>query len=156
MFDAPVDAWYLTVGVALAGMAFAGVAADLPTRAPPDATAAAETVDAVAASEFAATAEQPVSADAVRLGPHRIALRNAGGTGRATFTYGPVTPVADGTLLWEVAQGADPEHVFESPADFAAAATDARDRDPDWHSADDRIVVRTVSWGEKRVTLVDA
>jgi len=156
MFDAPIDTWYLTVGVALTGVAFAGVAADLPTEAAPDAAGAADTVDAVAASEYAATAEHPVSADAVRLGPHRLALRDGGGTARATFTFGPVTPVADGTLLWEVAQGADPAHVFESPAAFAAAAADARNRDPSWRGADDRIVVRTVSWGDERVTLVDA
>lgn len=155
MFDAPVDTWYLTVGVALAGLAFAGVAADLPTHAPPDAAGAARSVDAAAAAQTA-TAEHPLSAERVRLGPRRIALRGDGGTARATFSYGPVTPVADGSELREVLRGADPSQVFASPEAFAATAAEARERDPSWERADEKLVVRTVTWEGVHVTLVDA
>lgn len=156
MFDAPVDAWYLTLGVALAGVAFAGVAADLPRHAPPDAAGAAATVDAVSASDRPGTAEHPVDAPEIKLGPRKIALRNDGGTASETFAYGPVTPVADGTALAAVLRGADPSHVFGTPAALRRTAAVARERDPEWRRADGRIVVRTVSWEGTRVTLVGA
>ncbi|NHN47447.1 hypothetical protein G9464_07540 [Halostella sp. JP-L12] len=156
MFDAPVDTWYLAVGVALAGVAFAGVAADLPTRAPPDAAGAAATIDAVAASERPGTAEHPVDAPEIKLGPHRVALRNGGGTASETFAYGPVTPVTDGGPLATVLRGRDPVRVFPSPDALRRAAAAARERDPEWRRADGRIVVRTITWEGTRVTLVDA
>jgi hypothetical protein len=156
MFDTPVDTWYLTVGVALAGVAFFGVATDLPTHAPPDTAAAADTVDAVAASEAPGTAEHPISADRVLIGSDRIALRGDGGTGHATFDHGPVTPVSDGTQLEAVLEGADPSQAFTSQTDFKRAVADARDREPTWESTDGRIVVRNVSWGGPNVTLVGA
>lgn len=156
MFDAPVDTWYLTLGVALAGVAFAGVATDLPGHAPPDAAGAAATIDAVAAGDRPGTAEHPVDAPEIKLGPHRIALRDDGGTASETFAYGPVTPVADGSALEAVLRGADPSHVFGTPAAFRRVAAGARARDPEWRRTEGRIVVRTVSWEGTRVTLVDA
>ena len=156
MFDAPVETWYLTLGVALAGVAFAGVAADLPGHASPDAAGAAATIDAVAASDRPGTAEHPVDAPEIKLGPRRIALRNDGGTARETFAYGPVTPVADVPGLEAALHGADPSNVFGTPAALRRVATGARERDPEWRRAEGRIVVRTVSWEGTRVTLVDA
>ena len=156
MFDTPVDTWYLTLGVALASLAFFGVATELPSHAPPDAAAAAGTVDTVAASDAPGTAEHPISADRVLLGPYRIALRGDGGTARATFRYGPVTPVSDGSNLRAVLQGADPPRVFTSQTAFEDAVADSKGREPTWERADDRIVVRNVIWGDFRVTLVGA
>ena len=39
MFDAPVDAWYVWVGLAVASLALFGTAGSLPSTAPPDAVA---------------------------------------------------------------------------------------------------------------------
>lgn len=156
MFDTPVDAWYVWVGLALASVAVAGVASDFAARPPPDAADAADTVDAVAASPHPATGEHPLSAESIRVGPRRIGLRDEGGTSHATLAYGPVTPVTEGTVLWEVLRGARPAHVFEDPDAFRAAAVTARDRDPAWRDVDDHLTVRTVTWEGVHVTLVHA
>ena len=153
MFDAPVETWYLWVGLALASTAAVGVAATLPRTPPPDAASAAETVDAVAASAYESTGVHPVAADAVRVGPYRIWLRDDGATGHATFAYGPVTPVRRGTSLRDVLRGAPPDSAFGTPAAFRRAAADARERTPEWR-APDELTVRHVSWEGVDVTLV--
>lgn len=156
MFDAPIDAWYVWLGVALASTVAFGLATAFPTAPPPDAAAVADAVDTVAASDHAGTAEVPLTADAIKLAPGRVSLRADGATAHATFVYGPVTPVRDGTLLWEVLQGAPPEHVFDSVADFRQAVRVARDRPPEWEPANERLVARRLTWEGIDVTLVDA
>ena len=99
MFDAPVETWYLWIGLAVAGTVFVGLAATLPRAPPPDAASAAQTVDSVAAADRPATAVHPLEVDAVRVGPYRVWLRDDSATGRATFAYGPVTPVRRDTAL---------------------------------------------------------
>lgn len=153
MFDAPVETWYLWVGLALAGTAFLGVAATLPRTPPPDAASVAATVDSVAASTHATTGVHPLSADAIRIGPHRLWLRDDGATGHATFAYGPVTPVRSGTALWEVLRGTPPETAFRTSGDFQQAVADARDRDPTWR-AQDELTIRYISREGVDVTLV--
>jgi hypothetical protein len=153
MFDAPVETWYLWVGLAVASTAAVGLAASLPRAPPPDAAGAAETVDSVAASAHPTTGVHPLSADAARVGPYRIRLRNDGATGHATFAYGPVTPVRRDTALWDVLRGAPPNEVFGTPTDLRRAAADARDRTPEWRSAEE-LTVRRVTWEGVDVTLV--
>lgn len=158
MFDAPVDAWYCWVAVALASVAVAGVATDLPTRPAPDAPAVADTVDAVAGSTYPTAAEHPLAADAVRLRPARIGLRTDGETSHAAFGFGPVVPVGDDDRLARVARGVPPGRAFRSLTAFREAVAAARERasDADWRPAADRLVVRHLEWGELDVTLVDA
>lgn len=156
MFDVPVDAWYLWLGLAAASVAAFGVAAQFPTQPPPDADGAADAVDVVASSPYPASVTYPLAAEGVKLEPHRIALRAEGGTSQASFAYGPVTPVRAGTLLWEVLRGARPSHVFESPAAFDRAATAARERSAEWRPAADELRARRVSWEGVDVTLVEA
>ncbi|USZ68911.1 hypothetical protein NGM10_04040 [Halorussus salilacus] len=152
MFDAPVETWYLWVGLALASSAALGLAVSLPRAPPPDAAGVADTVDSVAASDRAATAVHPVSAE-VRIGPYRVWLRDDGATGHATLAYGPVTPVRRGTALWDVLRGTPPESAFGSPGAFRDAAADARDRPPAWRTTGE-LTVRAVSWEGVDVTLV--
>lgn len=156
MFDTPVDAWYVWVGLAIVSVATLGVALAFPTATAPDAAAAADVVDATAAHSHPATANRSLDADEVRLGTDGIALRDAGGTSRATFVYGPVTPVVEGSVLWEVTRGAAPAHVFDDAAAFRRATRDARRRTPTWRRSDDRLTVRSVSWEGIDVTLVHA
>lgn len=153
MFDAPVETWYLWVGLALVSVAALSIAASLPRAPPPNALSVAETVDAVAASSHAATATHPLDADAVRLGPYRVWLRNGGATSHATFALGPVTPVRKGTPLWDVLCGTPPGEAFDSPMAFRRATAKARDRDPEWRSLAE-LRVRSVSWEGVDVTLV--
>ncbi|SDF16692.1 DUF7283 family protein [Halorientalis regularis] len=156
MFDAPVDTWYLWLGVATASALAFGVAVALPTTVPPDAQRAAATVDAVATSPHNATGEHGVDATAVEIGSRRIALRNDGGTAHAAFAYGPVTPVRNGTALAAVLRGEPPAKVFQNATAFRAAAAEARNRTRAWRATAGRLVVRRVTWEGVDVTLVGA
>lgn len=154
MFDVPLDAWYVWVGLAVASGSVFGVASAIPATAPPDATGAAETVDSVAVSRYAAVGHHPVpNADAARVGVETLSLRGPGGTTHARFRYGPVTPVRGSDRLTDVLEGASPESRFDSPTAFERAATTAREDDPTWHEVD-RITVRRVSWEGVDVVLV--
>lgn len=156
MFDAPVDTWYLWLGVATASALAFGVAAALPATVPPDAQRAAATVDAVATSPHNATGEHGLDATAVKFGSRRIALRNDGGTVHAAFAYGPVTPVQNGTKLAAVLRGRPPTDVFPNATAFRTAAADTRNRTRAWRETDGRLVARRVTWEGVDVTLVGA
>lgn len=155
MFGTPIDAWYVWVGVAAVTIALCGAVLSLPLRPAPDAAGAADTVDAVAAGERPATAEHPLDAAAIRLGPHRLAMRSPAGTARAEFAFGPVTPVSDDRLR-RVLHGAHPAEVYDSREAFRQAVVDARATEPTWEPVERTLVVRRVYWGEFGVTLVDA
>lgn len=154
MEEGIVDAWYCWGGVALASLAVFGVVLGLPTGAGPDAAAVAETVDGVASSDHEARATRPLRATAIRLGPHRIALRSDAGTDHASFAYGPVTPALTDPRLQQVLDGAAPERVFRSRRAFVAAVRDARTDTATWRAAPDRLTVRRVTWEGIDVTLV--
>ncbi|MFC5367041.1 DUF7283 family protein [Salinirubrum litoreum] len=154
MFDAPVDAWYVWLGLAVASLAVFGSASSLPTTPPPDAAGVADTVDSVAADEYETTAEHPLSVSAVRVGPHRLALRNDAGTSHAEFAFGPVTPVARDSRLERVLHGTPVDVAFEDRRAFQQAVIDARTREPTWTAVDRSLIVRRVSWEGQDVTLV--
>jgi hypothetical protein len=154
VFDAPLDAWYTWLGVAVTATALLGVALALPAGVPPDAGRAAAAVDRVAASPHAATATLSLDAEAVRLEPAGLALRNAAGTAHATLRHGPVRWAGEGTALGSVLAGARPGAVFTRPAGFLRALADARDRSGDWHAVDGPLRIRHVVWGGTDVTLV--
>jgi len=156
VFDAPIDAWYVWFGTAVAAATMLGVAGSLPTTAPPDATAAANVVDSVAAADAPTTGEAPLDASEVRLGPHRVGLRRGGSAAHASFAFGPVTPVVDGSRLQRVLYGTPPEQVFDSREAFRQALVDARTREPAWRHVGRTLVVRRVVWEGVDVTLVDA
>lgn len=153
MFDVPIDGWYAWLGVATVSVALLATATSLPTSAPPDAGRVGDTLDRVSASDHTATAEIPLHATRLRLGPHRLALRNEAGTARVALAFGPVTPVDDGPLA-ALLRGAIPARHFDRPADLAAAAAAARERVTGWRDVDGPLVVRRLSWGDVRVTLV--
>lgn len=156
MFDTPVDAWYTWLGLALAGAAMVGTVLSFPAAAAPDATGVADTVDGVAASEYATTAEHPLDATAIRLGPHRVSLRNDGGTTHAALAFGPVAPVRPDSKLEAVLYGVAPEQTFESRRAFTQALVATQTADPTWETVDRTLVVRRVQWGERNATLVGA
>ncbi|MFB6097146.1 MAG: hypothetical protein ABEJ74_07140 [Haloferacaceae archaeon] len=156
MFDVPVDGWYAWLGLAAVSLLLLGTALALPTAPPPSAERAAATVDRVAASGHDASATLPLDAEAVRLGPRRIALRSNAGTGHATLAYGPATPVTPESPLAAVLDGAPPSSQFGSRASFARAAASARNRTPAWRPAGDEFRVRHVAWRGVEVTLVGA
>ncbi|WP_129114867.1 DUF7283 family protein [Halegenticoccus tardaugens] len=156
MFDVPFDAWYAWLGVALASVAVFGTAWSLPATPPPDAAGVADTVDSVAASDHPTTAEHPLEAATIELGPHRLELRNDGGAAHATFAFGPVTPVGRGSRLEAVLYGTPPERAFASPEAFKQALIEARTREPTRTSVERTLVARRVSWEGVDATLVGA
>ncbi len=161
MFDAPLDAWYVWLGVAAVSLAVFGVAIELPTSPPPNAASAADTVDSVAGCPYIATAEHPLKAGQIKLGPRQLDLRDNGGTAHATFRYGPIVPVSvvaagrnpNGKLA-RVLAGTPPSTVFDSPGAFQRSIRDARNRQPTWEQAKSRLRVRCVSWEGVDATLV--
>lgn len=153
MLEVQVDAWYVWIGLVAVAAAALGAATSLPTAPPPDAAAAANTIDAVAGSINGSTGEHPVAASAVKLAPHQVSLRGSGGVSHAPLAYGPVTPVGENARLRAVLDGAPPASEFDSPAALAEAAERARQPPYRWQQAD-HIRIRTVVWGETRVTLV--
>ena len=156
MFDVPVDAWYAWLGLAVASVAVLGTAASLPTAPPPDATGVAETVDRTATADYGTSASHPLDADEIRIGTRRLALRNGAGTAHATFAFGPVTPVAEGTDLRRVLEGAPPATVFADAEALRQAIVAARVEEAEWRRVDGPLVVRRVSWEGVDVTLVGA
>lgn len=156
MFDAPVDTWYLLVGVTATSVLALGLAVSFPTTAPPDAERAATTIDTVTTSPHEATGEQSLDASAVKLGTSRIALRKDGVTARSGLSYGPVTPVRAGTPLATVLTGAPPRRVFPDPAAFQNATAVARNRTAQWEQFEEKLIVRRIVWEDVDVTLVGA
>lgn len=154
MFEVPLDAWYVWIGLAVIASATVGVASTLPSALPPDAAGSARTVDSVAASEHAAVGKHPLSnAESVRIGADSISLRGPGGTEHAAFGYGPVTPVDRGSALASVLRGEPPKRVFDSPSAFERTTTRAQRTESHWKKTD-RLVVRRVSWEGVDVVLV--
>lgn len=128
----------------------------LALRAPDaqvDATSVARTVDSVASSPYEATAQHPLNAEAVRVGRQHVALRDDG-TAHASLSCRGVVPTHGHDALGAVLRGRPPGDVFADESAFAAALADAATRDPEWHTAPDRLLVRRVSWGDVDVTLV--
>ncbi|MFB6138291.1 MAG: hypothetical protein ABEJ42_08160 [Halobacteriaceae archaeon] len=149
----PVDALPVWVALSVVAAIGATAAVAVPNAPPPDARTVAEAVDRVAASSVPGVATVPVRADAVRVGPHRVALRSDGGRASAAFAYGPVTPARDGRL-GDLLAGVPPSERFDSPSSLAAAARSARAATPRWADAGPRVTVRRVTWGGVHVTLV--
>lgn len=146
VFDAPLDAWYIWLGLAVASGATLTVASGMPAASPPDAAGAARTVDATAASEYAAVGEHPLpNADEVRVGRDTLSLRGPGGTAHAPIGYGPVTPAHGDERLLAVLRGSPPFETFGSVDAFEAALADASEPATTWHRTD-RLTVRRVSW----------
>jgi len=154
MLDAPVDSWYVWVGLALVAAATIGTATGFSTAPPPDARAAAATVDRVAVADHGATGRHPVDADAVKLEPHRLSLRDDGRTTHARFAES-VTPVRTGTALWRVLRGGRPADALDGPSALRTAAAAAREDSARWQRTG-QLFVRTVTWEGVDVTLVGA
>ncbi len=157
MFDAPFDATYAWLGIALFSVVVAGVVTTLPETPPPDVDGVAYTVDSVADGDHPATAEHGLVADRIRLTDRSVALEADGAVAHATL-HGEVTPAPEGdggsADLRRVLTGMPPERVFEDSEAFAIAAREARAAEHECYPAPSRLTVRQVHYGEVHVTLV--
>lgn len=153
MFDTPLDAPYLWLGIVAASLTTLGIATSLTTAPPTGAERVAAVVDEVAASPFQAVERVRLSAQQLRIESSRIALRDGGGVAHAPLSAGPVTPVRSGPLA-AVLEGRDVRALFDSPAAFADAMGAARNRPARWRVAPETLTARRVSWGAVDGTLV--
>jgi len=158
--ESPADAWYVWLATALVSVAIAGLVLQLPSQPPPDAAKAAETVDRVVASEYSAAGTYRHDADEVRFGPERIALRNDGGTDRATVGYGRlvhVRAVQNATVREALRdllyQRRPATETIRPHLERVAASLD--DETGQWYPAGGTFRARTVSFDDRVVVLVD-
>lgn len=153
MFEPSLDVWYAWLGVAVASSVAVGVVLGFPTATPPAAGPVADTVDDVATSPHDATQTVELPGRELKLDAHGLSLRNDGGTSHATFAYGPVTPVGNGSLE-AVLRGETPEAVFADRTAFRTAVGRAQQRNATWRPIPDDLVIRRVTWGDFDATLV--
>ncbi|KAA9396823.1 hypothetical protein Har1130_03145 [Haloarcula sp. CBA1130] len=152
MFETHVDTLSLWVGLGTVSVAVLGVIVGLPTTAPPDATEAAATIDAVTTSPAGSVAHRRLVAEELAFDGREIRLRNDGGTATARLIRAAVPARTD--RLQAVANGKQPETVYDSADDFRLATRQARTGDDGWRPAPDRLTVRHVAWGGTDVTIV--
>jgi hypothetical protein len=153
LFDPPLDAVYVWIGLTVVSLATLGLATALPTTTPPDAAAAGAAIEEVASSIPGTAASVEVRATAVRLAPWRLGLSNRAGSSAADLAFGPVTP-ARTPALRRVLHGARPATVYDSPDGFDAALRAAQREQPGWQAVDGSLAVRRVSWEGRDATLV--
>ena len=153
MFEPSLDAWYAWFGVAVTSSVVLGIVLGIPTATPPAAGPVADAVDDVATSPYEATETVDVSAREIQLDAREVSLRTDGGTSHATFAYGPVTPVGNGSLQ-PVLRGEPPQTAFEEKSGFVRAVEQAQKRNATWQPAPEQLVVRRVQWGEFDATVV--
>lgn len=124
--EAFADRWILFIGLTLFATAALGVALSVQTMPAPDANEAANTIDAAAGSEAGTHMQYDHSAEEVQVGNQSFALRNDGGTARATVAFGPIIPVTVGDTTYEglkkVVNGEQWQDVFEDESEFRETA----------------------------------
>lgn len=148
-FEAPADAWYVWFGVGLVSVAVAGIALGLPSAPPPDADAAANTIDTVVGSPYDASATLEHDADEIKVDNRTIALRNDHGTSYASLAFEEVIYVSD-ERLENVTYGASMSAEFSDPSNASTSTLFltalANEANTDWQPAGGELVVRTISW----------
>lgn len=154
MVGLPADVPALWLGSVIVATMLVGLALHVPSSPPARAATLAEAIDTVSAAPHPTSSRHPVDAGAVRIRPHRIALRTPDGVSHATLGFGPVTPVMSGSALDEVLRGTPAHTVFDTPRAFRRAAHRARRTDSRWRDPGRSLIVRRVSWGGVNVTLV--
>ncbi|MBX0286099.1 hypothetical protein EGH22_07155 [Halomicroarcula sp. F28] len=152
MFDTNVDTVSVWVAVGAVSVAVLGVITQLPTSAPPDAAAAATTIDEVATGPPGSVATRELHATEWSLAGRQLGLRSAGGTVHETLLH-QVVPAVNPSLA-AVLDGERPSSVFDSPDAFRRASERARTEREQWRAAPDRLTARHVAWGGVDVTLV--
>ncbi len=113
-FEAPVDAWYVYLGVALTSMVFAGIALSLPSTPPPDAQQAANSIDGATGSEYTASATYEHDAATVTVDHETITMANDHGESHASVSYGSVVPVNGYDRLENITKGQSVDAAFEA------------------------------------------
>lgn len=164
-WEAPADAWYVWVGAAAVTVALGGVVLSLPQQPPPDATAAANTIDRVAGSSMGAEGTYDHDADEVRIGVEQLSMRNDGGTAHASLTYGTIAPAGGSDDLEAVLYGGHPSDEYAGTSWRPAFHADVQRAEraairPEWRPAGEELRVEAIEYEYNGTThtavLVDA
>jgi len=158
-FEAPMDAWFVYIGLAIVSTSMLGVAVGFTPMPPPDANAAANAVDSAAGTSVSGVAVYDHDAEFVWMDRQQIALQNDGGSSKATVAYGEITPAYEDERLLEVLYGAPIEDEFDSSSEFlgtveAAKQASAANRE-DWRSTTGELRAKKVIVNGEEVVLVD-
>ncbi|MCU4751646.1 hypothetical protein OB919_06580 [Halobacteria archaeon AArc-curdl1] len=149
-WEAPVDAWYVWMAVAIVSFAIAGVALGVPSGPPPDANQAANTIDRVAGSNYQASGSYAHDAESVKIDAKTITLRNEHGTAHASIAFGEMIPANGVAGLENVTYGTPytveyrdgtlpPERVFLEAVDTAYTPNHES-----WTTSNGELIVRMV------------
>jgi hypothetical protein len=154
-FEAPMDAWIVYVGVATVGVAILGVALGFSPIPPPDATAAANAIDSAGGSEIGGITTYEHDAESFWLDRQQIALKNDGGTSKATIAFDTMTGVYydDSEQLADVLYGTPIDTVFSDASDpdraFLAAVAEAQikaaSKRGEWKSAQGTVRAKKIN-----------
>jgi hypothetical protein len=169
-WEAPVDGWYVWLGVALVSVWLAAFALGLPSQPPPDATRAANTIDRVSSSSHQAEAAYEHDAREVKIDTKQVWMRNDGGTTQESIAFGSLTPVHavenhdKREALDRIMYGQHPRAVLDDYSFGATAlldeAEDTRTRidqlGAEWRPAEGVLRVRKIEIEEETLVLVDA
>ncbi|WEL17713.1 Putative pilin/flagellin [Halorhabdus sp. SVX81] len=169
-FEAPVDAWYVWIGVAVVSVTLVGFVLGLPSQPPPDATKAVNTIDRVAGSTQESAASYSHDAAEIRIDTRRVAMRNDGGTTRESVAFGSLTPVkaVENATMREsfdrIVHGQRPESViaeysFNTTALLSKAERTRKRIDTngvEWRRTDGELVVRRIEIDGTSLVLIDA
>ncbi|THE64379.1 hypothetical protein D8Y22_13285 [Salinadaptatus halalkaliphilus] len=133
-FEAPADAWYVYVGVAIISVVVAGLAVGVSTGPPPDAEQASSAIEGATGSEYAASGSYEHDAEIVTIDHQTLTMENDHGTAHSSFAYGTVVPVNGHERLENIAYGQSFEDAYADELDdptshatleFFAAVEDA-------------------------------
>lgn len=149
-WEAPIDAWYVWMAVAIVSFAIGGVALAVPSGPPPDANQVANTIDGIAASPYEASGSYAHEADRVKVDAKTVTLENEHGTAQASIAFGEMVPVNGVAGLENVTYGTPytveygdgtlpPERVFLEAVDGAYTPNQEA-----WTTSNGELVVRMV------------
>ena len=160
-FEAPVDALYVWIGVALVSIGLMGFAVSVPSEPPPDADRTAAALDRVAAGGPDAATAIEHGATEVRLDAERVELRNDAGSDAARLSHGRLLPLAavdaDGTERHELEAVLEDGRALDRTLEMLLAdvVAELETATGDWQPTDGELRARAVTVNESRVVLVD-
>ncbi|ELY40246.1 DUF7283 family protein [Natronorubrum tibetense] len=154
-WEAPADAWYVWVAVAIVSFAMAGIVLGLPTAPPPDADGTANAIEETSGSSYEAASTYGYDADEIKIDGTTIELRNEEGTDRSSLRYEQVVVVNGDDRLERLVYGETFEEEFEDeidePHEDAATvfmdrlAAAEEDNAGEWLTASEELTVRQVA-----------
>lgn len=159
--EAFADRWILYAGLAVLSFALLGTALSMQPMPPPDADAAANTIDEAAGSGGGTHLEYEHNAAEVQVGAKRFGLRNGGGESYESIAFGTMAPVTVGDTHYEkldaVLMGEQWQDVFadeQAFRDAAEAATERATGNEQWTETSGTLRVTTEVVGDERIVVV--